>query len=683
MLKKLTLENFRNITEEIEVNFSKITLLFGMNNVGKSSVVSALDILKNIDSKLDVPLITDLADYGSINNLYSKHNNKNYFKIKFNISSKQRDEKSIEKEYTLHYFTKNKKIIKNLIFKDEDNVTTELITDGEDNVSYHNIKKNKRLSKSIDSFFKIESFHHELFIKNINAINNIKDLLKKYFQFELIISNIINLYNSANPNEIQINRSDIANYLRIINSNKKYSINNFFEKIKTNENIEQLVFDKFIKVIAYEDFGMTSKQIQRNLKIYNKEDFDPFNHLNPNMVYGDDETIHSPYFNMIASTLFYMCFDDLKDEIEENLSINNGLLKAIFFYSYIEDHLKKPIISDQNINDNFKGICERINFKNYDDFKTYNKLLNQFSIFVHDLYKLGKINKKVLYENMQITPEKLSHDNLITLLGSRMFFSEDTSEFSIINIFKSIGDRTLRSSARRSGFYLDIEPSFSLRSFYRDIPFSQIYLGEDTSQRVFTYNNSNSFYDLLYLNRKNINLLTKIAGEIKNLGFDVNEIKIESLENTYRIKIISSRSTTDLIDCGKGIKRLISIFAQIYCNKVTSFKSRGGSNLICIEEPESNIHPKIQAELGSTLSHAIQQNIAGQILVETHSENLTLRLLKLVREKKLDHNDIAINCLYLDEADIVRCQKINIQENGDIVDNWPGGFFEESFSEII
>ena len=38
MLKKLTIENFRNITEEIEIKFSKITLLFGMNNVGKSSI---------------------------------------------------------------------------------------------------------------------------------------------------------------------------------------------------------------------------------------------------------------------------------------------------------------------------------------------------------------------------------------------------------------------------------------------------------------------------------------------------------------------------------------------------------------------------------------------------------------------------------------------------------------------
>ena len=103
---------------------------------------------------------------------------------------------------------------------------------------------------------------------------------------------------------------------------------------------------------------------------------------------------------------------------------------------------------------------------------------------------------------------------------------------------------------------------------------SQIYLGEDTSQRIFTYNNSNSFYDLLYLNRKNINLLTKISDEIR-LGFDVNEIKIESEDNTYRIKIISSKSATDLIDCGKGIKRIILFYLKFIAikKKKKSFSS--------------------------------------------------------------------------------------------------------------
>ena len=83
------------------------------------------------------------------------------------------------------------------------------------------------------------------------------------------------------------------------------------------------------------------------------------------------------------------------------------------------------------------------------------------------------------------------------------------------------------------------------------------------------------------------------------------------------------------------------------------------------------------------LSNSIQQNIARQILIETHSENLTLRLLKLIREKKLNPEDVAINYLYIDENKIVRSKHINILENGDILDEWPDGFFEESLEEII
>ena len=69
MLKKLGLENFRNISEKVEISFSKITLLFGQNNVGKTSIVNALDVLGNFDSQFNIPLSTDVANYGSLDNL--------------------------------------------------------------------------------------------------------------------------------------------------------------------------------------------------------------------------------------------------------------------------------------------------------------------------------------------------------------------------------------------------------------------------------------------------------------------------------------------------------------------------------------------------------------------------------------------------------------------------------------
>ena len=47
MITKLFIENFRSI-EKAEMNLGKITVLTGANNSGKSSVIYALLVLRNI-----------------------------------------------------------------------------------------------------------------------------------------------------------------------------------------------------------------------------------------------------------------------------------------------------------------------------------------------------------------------------------------------------------------------------------------------------------------------------------------------------------------------------------------------------------------------------------------------------------------------------------------------------------
>lgn len=42
ILKALTLENFKGIREPVRIEFAPLTLLFGPNNAGKSTVVQAL-----------------------------------------------------------------------------------------------------------------------------------------------------------------------------------------------------------------------------------------------------------------------------------------------------------------------------------------------------------------------------------------------------------------------------------------------------------------------------------------------------------------------------------------------------------------------------------------------------------------------------------------------------------------
>jgi predicted ATPase len=82
----------------------------------------------------------------------------------------------------------------------------------------------------------------------------------------------------------------------------------------------------------------------------------------------------------------------------------------------------------------------------------------------------------------------------------------------------------------------------------------------------------------------------------------------------------------------------------------------------------------------------IQLPSNNQFILETHSEHLVLRLQRLVRRGRLKPSDIAI--LYVDrdptgERTGASVRHLRLDDEGDFIDEWPGGFFEESFEEIF
>ena len=103
--------------------------------------------------------------------------------------------------------------------------------------------------------------------------------------------------------------------------------------------------------------------------------------------------------------------------------------------------------------------------------------------------------------------------------------------------------------------------------------------------------------------------------------------------------------------------------------------------LIMIEQPELHIHPRLQAELGSLFVDAIHEK-GHQIVAETHSEHLMLRIQRLIRTKKISPQDVCV--LYVSRnEDGSSVQQLRLDEDGEFLDEWPGGFFEESFNEMF
>lgn len=111
-----------------------------------------------------------------------------------------------------------------------------------------------------------------------------------------------------------------------------------------------------------------------------------------------------------------------------------------------------------------------------------------------------------------------------------------------------------------------------------------------------------------------------------------------------------------------------------------------------IEQPELHLHPALQAELGDLFIQSALGEQKNTFILETHSEHLLLRIMRRMRETSQGNlpagvppvrpEDVAV--LYVEQdgpQSIVREMPLN--ERGELVKAWPGGFFEEGLREVL
>jgi predicted ATPase len=164
-----------------------------------------------------------------------------------------------------------------------------------------------------------------------------------------------------------------------------------------------------------------------------------------------------------------------------------------------------------------------------------------------------------------------------------------------------------------------------------------------------------------------------------DLGYEIKISKFKDeetseLSDVFAIRLIDkyTKVNVSLLDVGFGISQILPVIIQSVSSE---------NKTIVIEQPEIHIHPRLQAQLGSLLAESVK-SFGNRFIIETHSEHLLLRLKKLIRKGELTHEDIAV--VYVDRGDSgSQCLELRLDSDGDFIDEWPNGFFDESFNEIF
>lgn len=161
-----------------------------------------------------------------------------------------------------------------------------------------------------------------------------------------------------------------------------------------------------------------------------------------------------------------------------------------------------------------------------------------------------------------------------------------------------------------------------------------------------------------------ISLNTKYVPEVNKVILDYQFDLINDKTNSFRPKNV-----------GFGISYVLPI--------VLALLTAEEGKIIVIENPESHIHPRGQAELGKLISLAAC--VGAQLFVETHSDHILNGIRVAVKDNQIDRNKV--NVMFFDKITTEKEQfsnvkQIKIDKNGEL-NEYPKYFLDEWSNQLI
>ena len=155
----------------------------------------------------------------------------------------------------------------------------------------------------------------------------------------------------------------------------------------------------------------------------------------------------------------------------------------------------------------------------------------------------------------------------------------------------------------------------------------------------------------------------------------INEFRVVEIapgSNRWQVKVRTRADGTEamLTDVGFGVSQVLPVITLLHY-------AQKGSTVI-LEQPEIHLHPLAQAGLADVIVHAATHR-GVQVILESHSEHLLLRLQRRIAEERIEAEDVALYfCDARDGASGIRPLELDTFGN---IKNWPDKFMGDAFTE--
>lgn len=724
LLKALTLENFKGIREPVRIEFAPITLLFGANNAGKSTVVQALmyarEVLeRNNCDAYKTQLGGDAVDLGGFTNMVHGHDRSRVIRMRFEM--RLRDDPLVE-------FLGSQKFLDLLA----DIPKEESAEEPKENPATEFLSQRERAGTWVEIQIAWD------------------DAIGPYVCSYLVGHN-------TNPNPYATIRyvpssSDLASQTNEILLELDFSANGIGEKIENNDVVDKLWLEtkKYYREIKKIDTsflceGDESKEgsLVSVLAMRNTEKLLSYNIMKPfsYALLTRELTAGSSDLRDGNATEYLQVLKEALDSYSTENNGNNNDRKEktnlaagdrpkyfdSWLWDLVADNLQPNLIPIEN-KTAISLSLDQLGLRSGTALPKWDDMLSIPHADRADIKIADHEKKQKLEENFEYLRKVLSE----IIVSPGAWLVEELTRSAFLSAQREAPPRSYRHIDKkektswwngraawdwlinrddqiitRTNAWLNAREHFDSDHVLELVQSVKLDL-DDSIIKELTGNNSPSQED------------------VKLLG---GQISRSPIERQLYFRNTASGTRIAACDVGAGLAQIVPIIVAALVHRL---------KICAIEEPEAKLHPRFQVVLADLFISAavsrftdkeVRQKLESEIswiktqsedkeltleymrgaakkyaalrgkpdyhrwfLVETHSEYLLLRCLRRIRESinfrkeeikgALKPEDLAVH-FFDSSEDGTRVHKIRIDDDGEFLDPWPQGFFPERGKEIF